>query len=99
MLIEIEQGLARIKSFEAKAPGLVFDVAGSASIARRTLDLSIRASQTGRENVEQGPQLQLGLSGNWDEPNLQIDARSLIRRSQAAQPLLRKDAPQTNEAP
>lgn len=91
--IEIEKGIARIKEFEAKGPGIVFDVAGSASIGRRTLDLSIRASQSGRENVEQAPQLSLGLSGNWDDPHLQIDARSLIRRSQAAQPLLRKEEP------
>lgn len=96
--LDIEQGVARIKSFEAKGPGIVFDVAGSASIGRRSLDLSIRASQSGRDNVEQAPQLSLGLTGNWDEPNLQIDARSLIRRSQAAQPLLRKEDTQTNEA-
>ena len=97
MQIEIDQGVARIKQFDAKGPGLMFEVAGSASIGRRTLDLSIRASQSGRDNVEQAPQLSLGLTGNWDDPHLQIDARSLIRRSQAAQPLLRKD--ETNAAP
>ena len=96
--LNIEQGVARIKNFQAIGPGLIFDVSGAASIGRRSLDLSIRASQSGRENVEQAPQLSLGLTGNWDDPHLQIDARSLIRRSQAAQPLLRKENAQSNEA-
>ncbi len=89
---EIVDGLATIRNFAAKAPGIEFDVAGSVSIARRLLDLSIRASQAGRESAEQAPQLSLGLKGNWDDPGLVIDARSLIRRSQAAAPLLRAPA-------
>jgi AsmA protein len=89
---EIVAGLATIQKFEATAPGIEFDVGGTVSIARRLLDVSIRASQSGREGAEQAPQLSLGLKGNWDDPGLVIDARSLIRRSQAAAPLLRAPA-------
>ena len=35
----------------------------------------------------------MGLKGRWDDPNLIIDARSLISRSEAAAPLLRGPAP------
>ena len=64
-------------------------VTGSASIARRQLDLTIRARQTGRDDSQPAPQLNMDLRGNWDDPNLIIDAQSLIRRSEAAAPLLR----------
>ena len=74
-------------------------VTGSAILARRLLNIAIKARQAGREDNEPAPQLSMDLRGNWDDPNLVIDAQSLIRRSQAAAPLLRgPDKPQPEGA-
>jgi AsmA protein len=64
-------------------------ITGSASIARRQLDMTILAKQAGRDDSQPAPQLSMDLKGPWDDPNLVIDAQSLIRRSPAAAPLLR----------
>ena len=87
--LDITEGLASIRKFEAKGAGVAFVVSGSASIARRLLDLTIQARQSGRDATQDGPQLSIDLKGNWDDPRLMVDAQSLIRRSQAAAPLLR----------
>ena len=81
--------MAKVQSIEARGTGVDISVTGSASIARRLLDLTIKARQTGREDNQPAPQLNMDLRGNWDDPNLIIDAQSLIRRSEAAAPLLR----------
>ena len=87
--LEITGGVAKVKTLEARSPGVDISVTGSASIARRLLDLTIKARQTGREDNQPAPHLNMDLRGNWDDPNLIIDAQSLIRRSEAAAPLLR----------
>ena len=87
--LEVAAGIATVRGFEAKGAGVDVAVSGSASIARRLLEITIRARQAGREDNEAAPQLSMDLKGNWDDPNLVIDAQSLIRRSQAAAPLLR----------
>jgi AsmA protein len=87
--LEIAGGVARVQTLEARSPGVDISVSGSASVARRLLDLTIKARQTGREDNQPAPQLNMDLRGNWDDPNLIIDAQSLIRRSEAAAPLLR----------
>lgn len=87
--LEIANGVAKVQTIEARSPGVDISVTGSASIARRQLDLTIRARQTGRDDSQPAPQLNMDLRGNWDDPNLIIDAQSLIRRSEAAAPLLR----------
>ena len=87
--LEIANGVAKVQTIEARSPGVDISVTGSASIARRLLDLTIRARQTGRDDNQPAPQLNMDLKGNWDDPNLIIDAQSLIRRSEAAAPLLR----------
>ena len=87
--LEIASGVAKVQSIEARGTGVDISVTGSASIARRLLDLTIKARQTGRDDNQPAPQLNMDLRGNWDDPNLIIDAQSLIRRSEAAAPLLR----------
>ena len=89
MDLEIAAGQANIRSLAAKGAGVEFAVSGSASIASKLLDITIRARQSGHDTPQDGPQLSVDLRGNWDEPRLMIDAQSLIRRSQAAAPLLR----------
>ena len=87
--LEITGGVAKVQTLEARSPGVDISVTGSASIARRLLDLTIKARQTGRDDNQPAPRLNMDLRGNWDDPNLIIDAQSLIRRSEAAAPLLR----------
>jgi AsmA protein len=87
--LDIANGVAKILTLEARGAGVDISVSGSASVARRLLDLTIKARQTGREDSLPAPQLNMDLRGNWDDPNLIIDAQSLIRRSEAAAPLLR----------
>jgi AsmA protein len=86
--LDVADGVAHVRNFEAKGAGVDVAVSGSASIARRLLNLTIEARQTGREDKQPAPQLSMDLKGNWDDPNLVIDAQSLIRRSQAAAPLM-----------
>ena len=87
--LDIAGGVAKVVTLEARGAGVDISVSGSASVARRLLDLTIKARQTGREDNQPAPQLNMDLKGNWDDPNLVIDAQSLIRRSEAAAPLLR----------
>jgi AsmA protein len=90
--LDVAAGVATIRTLEAKGAGVDVMVTGSAILARRLLDITIKARQAGREDNEPAPQLSMDLRGNWDDPNLVIDAQSLIRRSQAAAPLLRAPA-------
>ena len=87
--LDIAGGVAKVVTLEARGAGVDISVSGSASVARRLLDLTIKARQTGRDDNQPAPQLNMDLRGNWDDPNLIIDAQSLIRRSEAAAPLLR----------
>ncbi len=93
--LDVATGVATVRKFEAKGAGVEVTASGAASIARRQLDIAIQARQTGRDDDPAAPKLSMDLRGNWDEPNLVIDAQSLIRRSQAAAPLLRSPAQQT----
>ncbi len=99
--LDVAAGVATVRDFDAKGAGVEVTASGAASIARRQLDIAIHARQTGREDDQAAPKLSMDLRGNWDEPNLVIDAQSLIRRSQAAAPLLRSpaEAPAMPSAP
>ena len=87
--LEVTAGVAKVRDLEARGAGVDVNITGSAVLARRLLDITIKARQAGREDNQPAPQLSMDLRGNWDDPNLVIDAQSLIRRSQAAAPLLR----------
>ncbi len=91
--LDVATGVGKVQRFEAKGAGVEITATGAASIARRQLDIALHARQTGREDDQAAPQLSMELKGAWDEPNLVIDAQSLIRRSPAAAPLLRGPAP------
>ncbi len=78
---------------QALISGLGVQVAmtGTATTADRKLNFRAIARQSGpgtsvREN---GPQLMLDIRGPWDEPQIIFDKESLMRRSDAAAPLLR----------
>ena len=75
---------------EALVSGLGVQLAltGKASVPERKVDLRAVARQTGPSGTN-GPQLMLDIRGPWDEPQIIFDKESLIRRSDAAAPLLR----------
>jgi AsmA protein len=75
---------------EALVSGLGVQLAltGKASVAERTLTMRAVARQTG-PSAANGPQLMLDIRGPWDDPQIIFDKESLIRRSDAAAPLLR----------
>jgi len=68
--------------------GVQLALSGTASVPERSLMLRAAARQTGPSAVN-GPQLMLDIRGSWDDPQIILDKESLIRRSDAAAPLLR----------
>ena len=74
--LDVAAGVATIRTLEAKGAGVDVMVTGSAILARRLLDITIKARQAGREDNDPAPQLSMDLRGNWDDPNLVIDARA-----------------------
>jgi AsmA protein len=89
--IGIDGGLATIKRADISGPGVAFSVAGSVAIPQRVLDLKLRAWQptTAPAAKDTSRQLAMDIQGSWDDPSLLLDARNLIRRSEAAAPLWR----------
>jgi AsmA protein len=90
----VVQGMADIEEGVARDERLTTYFSGHGLVAERTLDLhatAIRAAATGSD----ASSLQLGfsISGGWDDLTLFPDALSLINRSDAAAPLLPKNAP------
>ena len=75
---------------EALVSGLGVQLAltGKAFIGERRLAMRAIARQTGPSGANT-PQLMLDIRGPWDDPQFIIDKESLIRRSDAAAPLLR----------
>ena len=98
--LTVEQGQITVRQAEVRGPGVEFSVGGMASIPARTLDLSIRAqTTTTTPSTRNRPQLAIDVTGSWDDPNLVLDAQSIIRRSEAAAPLLRSLAPPAARPP
>ena len=59
---------------------------GRANFGERSVELHASANHAGAEG--QGLQFGFNISGPWDDPALIPDAEGLIRRSDAAAPLL-----------
>ncbi len=80
------QGVADIEEGAVRANQAALFFSGRANVADRSVDLHASASRTGPD----GKALQFGfaLAGPWDEPAVIPDAEGLIRRSNAAAPLL-----------
>ena len=97
----ILHGSADIRDGTVSGPGARIAFAGTASLVDRTIALRAQASQTGSDGGVRaaGPELAFGVTGTWDDPAVEPDAESLIRRSDAAAPLFRfrseTDAPGT----
>ncbi len=87
----LTDGLIELNDATVSGLGVQLAVTGNASLADRTMRLRAMARQSGpaagaREN---SPQLLMEIRGSWDDPALIFDKDSLIRRSEAAAPLLR----------
>ena len=88
--------LQRRVVFGLDRPGIVdIAVKGSVGVPEQALELTLEARQAspGKPAREEGPFLSIDIRGPWNAPELTLDARSLISRSQAAEPLLRSLAP------
>jgi AsmA protein len=100
----IDQGVMAFDRASAAGHGVEVGVTGAISLPDRTLRLEIAARQPrpakppadGREPAL----LVLDVEGPWEDPALSIDPESLINRSEAAAPLLRRQqAPLPASAP
>lgn len=87
----LNDGLVELNEATVSGLGVQLAVTGSASLIDRSLQLRAMARQTGPNATvrENGPQLLLEIRGPWDDPSLVFDKDNLIRRSEAAAPLLR----------
>jgi AsmA protein len=97
----LNDGLVEINEATVSGLGVQLAVTGSASLFDRTLQLRAMARQSGANATrENGPQLMLEIRGPWEDPSLLFDKDSLMRRSEAAAPLLRalEHMPTVNEA-
>jgi AsmA protein len=86
----LNDGLIELNEAVVSGLGVQLAVNGHASLADRTMHLRALARQTGPGSVprESGPQLMLEIRGPWDDPSLVFDKESLMRRSEAAAPLM-----------
>jgi AsmA protein len=100
----IDQGVLAFDRASAAGHGVEVGVTGAISLPDRAMRLEIAARQPrpakppadGREPAL----LVLNIEGPWEDPALSIDPESLINRSEAAAPLLRRQqAPLPASAP
>jgi AsmA protein len=88
----VTDGTIELDQAAVSGLGVQLAVTGNASLADRSLQLRALARQTtGPTSAarEAGPQLMMEIRGPWDDPALFFDTDSLMRRSEAAAPLLR----------
>lgn len=84
----LNNGIIELGEALVSGLGVQLALTGKASVLERKLDMRAIARQTGPTGTN-GPQLMLDIRGPWDEPQIIFDKDSLIRRSDAAAPLLR----------
>ena len=99
----IDEGVLLLERATATGPGVEVAVEGQASLPDRTLRMEIAARQPRTSKPADGrdpPTLILDIEGPWEDPALSIDPDSLIKRSEAAAPLWRRQpAPEPAVAP
>jgi AsmA protein len=86
--LALTNGVAEITDGSILGAALRVGLQGRVSLAERTL--AVKAHVEGGPNVAPAPQpgLDFEIGGSWDDPAVVPDARALIQRSGAAQPLL-----------
>lgn len=86
--LKIVQGVAAVEDVSMEGGPVRLALAGIASIPARELDLKGTASLVTAARDAPTFELPFVVQGGWDDPIMLPDARSLIRRSGAAAPLL-----------
>ncbi len=90
----IADGVATLDDGAIEAPGFVIGLTGAAQIAERQINLRAAVSSIDEKSDKpRSPAFAFDIAGSWDRADIVPDARGLIRRSGAAQPLL---APRTD---
>jgi AsmA protein len=87
----IMQGVADIEEGAARGGQNAMFFSGRANFAERSVDLHASANRAGAGG--KGLQFGFNISGAWDDPAVIPDAEGLIRRSDAAAPLLPSSEP------
>ena len=85
--VKIDQGMISVQKLDFNGPAVKLRLAGEASIPSRDLDLQGTATLVSTNSADQFA-LPFTVQGPWDSPVPLPDASSLIRRSNAAAPLL-----------
>jgi AsmA protein len=93
--LAIDKGIAAVEKGFLRTPLVDLAVAGSADISDRSLDLHAIATPQGALTQESG-KFRFDVAGSFDDPLFLPDVDSLIRRSDAAAPLLERGAEASN---
>jgi AsmA protein len=86
--VKFADGVATAEDIRLEGPASRVTLTGTASVPTREYDLKGVASLTSGSNGGTGFELPFVVQGPWDDPLIFPDPESLIRRSQAAGPLL-----------
>jgi AsmA protein len=85
--VKIERGTVAVENLRIDGPTVRLTLGGQASVPTRDLDLQGTAALTSSTTANEFD-LPFVVQGSWDNPIILPDASSLIRRSNAAAPLL-----------
>lgn len=86
--LRVVDGLATIQDMRLEGSGVRLVMTGDASVPAREFDMKGVASLLSSPDASPSFELPFVLQGPWDDPLLFPDSDSLIRRSNAASPLL-----------
>jgi AsmA protein len=86
--LKFADGIATAEDIRLEGPAARVTLTGTASVPTREYDMKGTASLTSGTNGGPGFELPFVVQGPWDDPLIFPDPESLIRRSQAAGPLL-----------
>ncbi len=91
----IADGMLEIDDAAATGFSLSTQIAGAFNLPDRTVRLKLSSVNTLADGSikPDSPRLMLDILGSWDEPRLEIDFDSLLRKSEAAAPLLNSARP------
>jgi AsmA protein len=85
--LKIEQGEVSVDDMHVEGPSVRLKASGQVSVPTRDLDLKGVATLVSSATANEFD-LPFVVQGSWDDPDMLPDAQSLIRRSNAAAPLL-----------
>ncbi|MDE2579198.1 MAG: AsmA family protein [Hyphomicrobiales bacterium] len=93
--LEIADNRAKIADGVVMGANFVMNLAGDALLAERQLEMkaAVTPLAAGAEQHAHGRDFSFDLLGSWDNPAIVPDARAIILRSDAAQPLFGASAP------